>query len=201
MLTKLFENNHKQLKNVARRMCGNKWGDLVSETYLRVATFKTLPDKDEEFIKVFVENMKYQMLGRRSGFNKLNNFKDLYYIDYKHDKLKEGDDLEIEFVDDWSEEDVYLKCDKVNEATKDLIKELTHLTKEKVERYVNLQEFKAQLPGWDKEIFELHFEHGMSSRDIASHLKMLGYETNYQRMNGLINEVKYKIKEWKQLTL
>jgi len=126
--------------------------DLISETYLKITNWDAIPEKDEEFIKVFVTQMKWEFKGKRSKFNKLYNGKDV----------------------------------------------VSHLNKSMAENYVNLVVFKESLPGWDKEIFHQYFELGMSSRDIAKGLTdLVGYESNYQNINKLINEVKTKIEQWK----
>jgi hypothetical protein len=164
--------------------------DLISETYLKITNWDTLPEKDEEFIKVFVTQMKWEFKGKRSKFNKLYNGKEIEII--------EGHQV----VDNESLNDIYLSCEQTNEATKELIDVVSHLNKSMAENYVNLVIFKESLPGWDKEIFHQYFELGMSSRDIAKGLtELAGYESNYQNINKLINEVKTKIEKWKQSTL
>jgi hypothetical protein len=163
--------------------------DLISETYLSVVNWDRIPNNSEEFVKVFVKQMKWQFRGRRSKFNKLYNGKELEII--------EGHQV----VDNESLNDIYLNCEQTNDTTKELIEVCSHLNKAMAENYINLVVFKESLPGWDKEIFHQYFELGMSSRDIAKGLtELAGFDTNYQNINKLINIVKAKIETWKQLT-
>ena len=194
MLNDLLTNNHKYIKHCARNICRVKnelmADDLISETYLKLTNWESIPSVDEEFVKVFVTQMKWEFKGNRSKFNKLYNGKELEIIEGY--QIEDGESLN----------DVYLNCEQTNQATKELIDVVSHLNKSMAENYVNLVVFKESLPGWDKEIFHQYFELGMSSRDIANGLvEFAGYETNYQRINELINNVKEKIEAWKQLTL
>lgn len=161
--------------------------DLISETYLRVIKWD-LPQTDEEIVKVFVSQMKVEFIGQCSKFNKLYNSKE----------VEIHENMQIE--DNDAHNEIYLNCEQTNEATKELIEIFSHLNNEMAKNYVNLHLFKESLPGWDKEIFHQYFELGMSSRDIAKGLKdYAGYDTNYQRINELVNQVKAKIEVWKQL--
>ena len=192
MLNDLLTKNHKYIKHCARNICRVKnelmADDLISETFLKLTNWESIPSVDEEFVKVFVTQMKWEFKGNRSKFNKLYNGKELEIIEGY--QIEDGESLN----------DVYLNCEQTNQATKELIDVVSHLNKSMAENYVNLVVFKESLPGWDKEIFHQYFELGMSSRDIANGLvEFAGYETNYQRINELINNVKEKIEVWKGL--
>lgn len=189
MLDVLIQNNYKQIKTVARNICNTKRGykcdDLINEAYL-IARRKEVPTDNLEFVKYYSRIMKLLFIGNRSAFNKIYSGVEVeipeHYQPTDNDALNE----------------IYMACEGTNEASKELIEELSHLTKEKVNKYIDLLEFKSTLSPWDKEIFEQHFEHGMSSRDIATGLEVLcGYETNYQRINILINELKERLETWK----
>lgn len=162
--------------------------DLISETFLRLSKWKKYPSTPEEMIKVFVSQMKREFTGKRNGMDKLYSSKD--------SEIYEGRQIK----DYESMNDIYLNCEQTNEATRDVIDLFSHLGREDILNYIRLSDFRESLPGWDKEIFDCYFEKGMSSRDIAKGLvDFAGYETNYQRINELINKVKDKIKVWKQL--
>ncbi len=194
MLNELLSKNHKYIKHCARNICRVKnelmADDLISETYLKITNWNSIPNNDEEFVKVFVTQMKWEFKGKRSKFNKLYTSKELEVI--------EGHQI----ADNESLNDIYLNCEETNQTTKELIDVCSHLNKSMAENYINLVIFKESLPGWDKEIFHQYFELGMSSRDIARGLtELAGYESNYQNINKLINEVKRKIELWKQSIL
>lgn len=194
MLQVLVKNNYKELKTVARNICntkrGYKYDDLINEMYLvldrKISEGSHVPKEDDQFIKYCGAIMYNLFRGENSRFNKLYSGTEQEIPEY------------YQPTDDDSLNEIYLACEGTNEASKELIEELSHLTKEKVNKYVDLLEFKQSLAPWDREIFIQHFEHGMSSREIANGLELMcGYETNYQRMNILINEVKEKIEKWK----
>ena len=194
MLNELLSKNHKYIQHCARNICRVKnemmADDLISETYLKITNWDSIPLNSEEFIKVFVTQMKWEFNGKRSRFNKLYNGKELEILE--HHQAEDNESLN----------NIYLNCERTNQQTKELIEVVSHLNKSMAENYVNLVVFKESLPGWDKVIFHQYFELGMSSRDIAKGLTdLVGYESNYQNINKLINEVKAKIREWKQSTL
>jgi len=194
MLSILLTKNHKYIKECARNICRRKdermADDLISEVYLKVNKFETLPTKDDEFIKVFVTNMKYEFIGRRSKFNKLYTPKEL--------ELAEG----IQIADTDSDIELYIQCEQTNESTKALINELSHLKEEQAQSYINVMEFKDSLPGWEKEVFEGYFELDKSGRLIARESsERYGYNMSKQRVQKLINIVKHKLEVWQSLTL
>jgi DNA-directed RNA polymerase specialized sigma subunit len=159
--------------------------DLISETYLKITNWDAIPEKDEEFIKVFVTQMKWEFKGKRSKFNKLYHSKEAEILD--------GFQLE----DKESTNDIFLNSEGINELTKDVVEELSHLGPEAVQKYIEVASFKESLPGWEKELFELHYEDSLSSRKIAKGLEDLyEFDVNYQNINKLINEVKTKLNDY-----
>lgn len=67
--------------------------------------------------------------------------------------------------------------------------------------YNELMEFKETLNTHEQILFELHYEQGMSCRDIAKSLRYNNYITSYRSIVRLINPInkKLKLKKWKSL--
>lgn len=183
LLNHLVNKHYKYLLTVAKRITRRKdvelAADLISETYLSIIeNEKQVPEDDTGFIMYFVRYMKLQFLGERSTFNKAMKLQ----ADIEHGEIQLGE---------WDE----VFAEPTNEATKELLKELSHLKETQVSKLINVYEIKESLPGHLKTIFELHFENGLSSREIAEMMeKETGYKMYYGRYNDMINEVKTYLK-------
>ena len=180
MLSKLVENNYKNILECAnlitRRRNPHHSKDLINETYLLMDSLE-YPKQDVDFVKFFVKSMHFLYIGERSSFNKKFKVKDQ---ELKFD-VRDTDLLDID-------------VEQTNEETIEAIKHLSHLTKEDVILYTSLMIFKEQLPPHERELFELRFENGLSSREIADLMeKETGYKMSYVRYNEMINKIKYKI--------
>lgn len=183
LLNHLVNKHYKYLLTVAKRITRRKdvelAADLINETYLSIIeNEKQVPEDDTGFIMYFVRYMKLQFLGERSTFNKAMKLQ----ADIEHGEIQLGE---------WDE----VFAEPTNEATKEMLKELSHLKETQVSKLINVYEIKESLPGHLKTIFELHFENGLSSREIAEMMeKETGYKMYYGRYNDMINEVKTYLK-------
>lgn len=179
----LVNKHYKYLLTVAKRITRRRdvelATDLISETYLSIIeNEKQVPEDDTGFIMYFVRYMKLQFLGERSTFNKAMKLQ----ADIEHGEIQLGE---------WDE----VFAEPTNEATKEMLRELSHLKDNQVSKLINVYEIKESLPGHLKTIFELHFENGLSSREIAEMMeKETGYKMYYGRYNDMINEVKTYLK-------
>lgn len=185
MLSKLMQDNYKEIQKAAvlitRRM-GTSPHELINESYLTLST-KDYPKDNEGFVKYVTQIMKYQSMSPRSSFNKANRIG----IEVKFEPINE------------EYKDIELIIDDVSEYTKETIEGLSHLTKEKINKYIQALEFKESLAPHEKTLFELHFEDGLSSRKIAEWMsKEFGiFEGgSYVRYNEMINQIKTKLKTW-----
>lgn len=198
MLNKLLEDNYKEILTVATRITRKKdrhiATELINETFLQIAERnKVIPTDNIGFVMYFSKYMKLMFMGERSSFNRNINGKEVLtesetYLDFKNE-LKA-------LIDTDAELEIELGAEETNEVTKDLLSNLSHMTYERVKRYAEVIEFRVSLPPWEKELFDMHFELGLSSRQIADLMKEeTGYEMHPQRCKLMIKEIKNKIKE------
>lgn len=186
-MNQLVNKHYKYLLTVAKRITRRKdvglAEDLIHETYLHIfENEKIYPKDDTGFIMYFVRYMKLQFLGERSTFNKAMKL------------TSDIENSEIQIQDNEALSDLELYVEGTNEATKEMLKELTHLTEPKVKKLIRVHEFKETLPPHLKTIFEFYYESGMSSRQIAELMeKETGYKMDFRRYNDMINEIKEKL--------
>lgn len=186
-MNKLVNKHYKYLLIVAKRITSKKdiylAEDLIHETFLSIyENEKIVPTDDTGFIMYFVRYMKLQFLGERSTFNKAMKLTS----DIEHS--------EIQIHDNEALNDLELYVEGTNEATKEMLKELTHLTESKVKKLIKVYDFKDTLPPHLKTIFEFYYENGMSSRQIAELMEQeTGYKMDFRRYNDMINEIKEKL--------
>lgn len=186
-MNQLVNKHYKYLLTVAKRITRKKdvqlAEDLIHETYLHIyENEKICPTDDIGFIMFYSRYMKLQFLGDRSTFNKAMSLG----VDIDHS------DIHIE--DNEALNDLELYVEGTNEATKEMLKELTHLTESKVKKLIKVYDFKDTLPPHLKTIFEFYYENGMSSRQIAELMENeTGYKMDFRRYNDMINEIKKRI--------
>jgi RNA polymerase sigma factor (sigma-70 family) len=183
----LVNKHYKYLLKVAKRITRRKdvWlaEDLIHETYLHIyENEKFVPLDDIGFISFFCKYMLFMFIGERSSFNKATKIHT--DIEYTNVQIEDNEVLS----------DLELYVEGTNEATKEMLKELTHLTEPKVKKLIRVHEFKETLPPHLKTIFEFYYESGMSSRQIAELMeKETGYKMDFRRYNDMINEIKEKL--------
>ena len=182
MLNKLVIDNYKELKeaanNITRRRDRNQSNELINETYLTLFN-KVVPETNAIFVKWFTKSMKYIYIDKYSSFRKAT--------DQKESSLTYDTGNS-----DWK--DIELGAEQINEKTKGIITGLSHLTNDKALKYVELLEFKESLPPHERELFELHFEKGLSGRKISKLMeKETGFKMSYVRYNEMIKVIKNKI--------
>lgn len=69
MINRLIERNHSYLTKVAKRIAPKHYHDLLTETYISLASAK-IPETNEEFIKYFSRCMSNNYRNQKSSFNK-----------------------------------------------------------------------------------------------------------------------------------
>ena len=183
MLSELLENNYKVIlkaaRNITQRRGQHQAPALINETYLKVFEKNDYPTDDKNFIGHYVKTMHYLYLGKRSSYNKAEHKE---HIPLVYDPGNE----------DWKL--IEIEAEGTNKETKDTMLAVSNLTTDKAIRYVGVMEIKESLPPHEKEIFDLHFEKGMSSRQIAKHMEVeTGWKMSYARFNEMINKVKSKL--------
>lgn len=183
MLNELLENNYKEILkaavNITRRRDRHQAKALINETFLKVFEKDNYPTNNTEFIGHYVKTMYFLYKGERSSYNKAETSK---HITLEFDPGNE----------DWKH--IELDAENINKETKDTMLAASNLTTDKAIRYVKILEIKDSLPPHEKEIFSLHYEQGLSSRQIALHMeKETGWKMSYVRFNEMINKVKAKL--------
>lgn len=184
MLNELFEYNYVRIRQAAKnivRKSGQEADQLINETFLNIAEKKDYPKDKDIFFYYYLKFMRYMNIGERSQYSKC--------LDSKHLEIK------IDPSDD-SWESIEMGAEQINEETKDLLLNLTHLNKDKAVRYAKVMEVKETLAPHEAEIYDLHFDKGLSSRKIAELLETeSGWKTSYVRINEFINQVKGKFND------
>lgn len=189
MLNKLLTDNYKEILIAAKRITRKRDVKLapvlINETFLHIAEEKkTYPTDNIGFVMYYSRYMKLMFLGERSRFSKAERFKELEIIEV------------YEPEDETALNEMDLNSEEINEATRDVLDNLSHLRISRLNRYMDVVEFEHSLPSHLKDIFDMHYRHGMSSRDIARNMEIWsGYKMDYRFYNGLINEVKQLIKD------
>jgi hypothetical protein len=183
MFAKMLTDNYQQIyvaaKRITQRNNQRNPKELISETYLVLEPKGIVPNNNIEFVMYFSKAMKYVYLGERSEYNKGVKPSD-HFIEYDYGN------------DDWKQ--IELQAETTDTNTKDLIDNISHLTKEKAFKYIDLMYSKQTLSPSESELFKLHFEHGLSSRDIAKLLEEeTGWKLSYGTFNRLINTMKTKL--------
>jgi len=181
VIGKFLENNYKEVlicaKRIVRRMNYNA-EELISETYLEVHEKNPYLTTDRDFVKWFTWSMKLSAMSKRSNFNKSQR---LCGVELQFDPGNE----------DW--QNIYTEIDASgkSEGTKELMIELSHLTKDKAIQYVEVMEYKDSLAPWDRELFELNIEKGLSGRKIVKIKEMeSGTKMSYKTYNNRIKQIK-----------
>lgn len=179
MLSDLLNRNYKQIKVCARKISGNKADDVINETYLTLSNKKP-PVNDFEFVKWFTKTMDNNYKLRNSDFNKRYRSKELVCEEVPE---------QIENID------LDIFAEEINEETKELIEVASYMRRDRALLYLDVLDFKNTLPLHEKYLFEVYFEHGLSTREISEmESKLSGYDFGYQRVNQMVNEIKKKIK-------
>ena len=182
MFSELVKNNYNEIllaaKKITRRRDYRQARELINQTYIYLHKID-LPKDNKGFISVFVDRMNIEYKGTKSSFNKVVSIKE---ASLTYDPGSE----------DWKQ--IEIDCEGLNEETKDKLTALSHLDKEDARGYVKLMEFKESLPPHERELFSLHFEQKMSSRQIAERMeKDTGWKMSYVRYNEMINNIKRKL--------
>lgn len=157
--------------------------ELINETYLTCSKHTKHPETKEDFLKYFGTMMKFEYIGERSSYSKINKgFTELVYEP---------------LTDDWKQ--IEIEADGVSDETKDLINGLEHRDNDKIQKYINVLLFKESLPPHLNEIFNLHFERGMSSRKISEMFNQIFDfdDIHHVSFNNMIREIKERFKKWK----
>jgi len=199
MLSKLVEDNYKQLlinaKHITRRNPRHQAEALISEAYLTLSNKEVA---EEGFIKVFTKTMHLLYIGERSTYNKSERLSKIHLLDGEGGRRgtssgNNGSSLFRETGnDDWKK--IELVLDDVNESTRNLINELSHLKEQDAVDYVELMCFKQSLPPHLKEIFSLYYEQGMGAIRIARLMEEeTGYKMSYMGYHRMIVELKEKL--------
>jgi len=181
VIAELLTNNYKEILTCARRIIRRRdytlAEELISETYLALHE-KEVPNTGLEFIKYFVTSMKLMTMSPRTSFNKIQR--------------PSGVPLEYDLGND-DYKQIFTDIDAIgkSESTKELMTELSHLTKENAIKYVEVMEYKDTLAPWDRELFEMNIEKGLSGRKIVK-LKELesGTKMSYKTYNNRIKQIK-----------
>lgn len=206
-LQTLVSNNYEYLNTVAKRIVRSRnysmADDLLSETYKNMAEKQTpFPCNDQEFVKWFSKCMKNYFSWPNSSFNKIFFSKEYLTLDkeaecnYEDNNLKYSNDI----ADHDALSEIELSVEETNEITREIIEISSSLGKTKTLQYLEVIEFKRTLFDHEKILFELYYENGLSTRDIAALSSTEQYKINYQSINTMVNQIKEKIKEkkWKQ---
>lgn len=185
MLSELVKHNYNEILlraiRITRRRNRRQAEALINEAYLTLSGKDEVPDDNQRFIEHFAKTMKFLYIGGRSSYNKAEK-PSPNYLEYDPGN------------DDWK--DIELMTEGINDQTKDAILNLSHLTYDKALKYSDLMQFKNILPPHEKEIFDLHFEKGLSCRDIVKLMEIeTGWKMGKTRINEMIQEVKRKIYE------
>lgn len=183
MLSKLLENNYKEILVIAKRITQRnprkEAKELISEVYLFIHEKDMNFKNDKEFIFYFAKVMKFMYIGIRSNYNKNTKLSNC------HLEYDPGND-------DWKQ--IEIDAEGINQETKDMMSELSHLSIRDVTKYAELMDFKRTLPPHEKQLFEWYFEGGYSTRFISNILeKETGWGMSYVRFNEMINVLKSKI--------
>jgi RNA polymerase sigma factor (sigma-70 family) len=194
-LSELFTNNYEYLNTVAKRItrCKNvrMAPDLLSETYINLSNKEThVPDDNEEFVKFFCKCMKNYFIWPNSSFNKLYESEAVELDDFKLARL----------TDPEAQREIEISVEQTNDFTKEIIEISSSMGKAKTLKYIELVEFKRDLPPHEQILFELYFEKELSTRKIASMYSDEAHKMNYQSINQFVNVIKRKIDnyQWKQ---
>ena len=182
MLSKLVEDNYKDIllaaTRITRRTNVKQNKALINETYLALHG-KKIPTDNIGFLMYFNRTMKIIHIDQRSTYN-------------KHEKVNSVEHIYEQINEEWKE--IEIQTEQTNESTKELIKELSYLSEEKAVQYLEVMDFKKGLPPNEREIFDLHYEKGLSSREIAKLMEEeTGWKMSYVRYNEMINKVKKKL--------
>lgn len=200
-LRELYADNYEYLEVVAKRITRAKnvrmAHDLISETYINLASKETEYPKDKDgFVKWFSTCMKNYFEWPNSSFNKLIYSSECLSLDADH-KLDESGNLFVDLViDEDALNDIELGVEETNEATKELIEVSSSLGKDKTLKFIQAIEFKKTLRPHEIILFELYYENELSTRTIAEMYSYGEHRINYQSINKMINIIKLKIKEY-----
>jgi RNA polymerase sigma factor (sigma-70 family) len=181
MISQLLNNNYKEIlkaaKNITRRRNYQQAPALINETYLFLHDKET-PKINNEFVKYFTKTMHYLYIGERSTYNKAEKLSKVY-LEYDPGN------------DDWKDIEVNIE---INKETLDTLLNLSHLKNTDAIKYANVMQLKETLPPHEREIFELHFDKGLSGRQIAKIMELeTGWKMSYVRYNEMIKKVKLKL--------
>lgn len=187
MISNLLSDNYNEIEVVAKRITGNHRStahEIINQTFIELSK-KECPDNKHEFVKWFSRSMAMSYKCKNSAYN---------YSKTKETLL----DYSPEIIDTDSLNEIEIGIESINQATKELIEVSSSMRKDRVITYINILELKKSLPPHEKYLFELYFENGLSTRDIAKQeSEISGYNIGYQRINNMINVIKAKIKNIK----
>lgn len=189
-LAEMFNATYPELLIRARRITQRQSityaPELINSTYLDIHQDYTYPSDKQEFIMWFSRAMKLRYIGARSNFNK---------------GISGSGNCELQDCPDEDSTSFEIHVEDTNQATKELIEASSSMKKERLLKYIQVLEFKRTLPLDEQMIFDIHYQHGLSSRAISKRLsEETGFDFHYQRVNKMINSVKLKLQahQWKQ---
>jgi hypothetical protein len=209
-LNELFTKNYDYLNTVAKRITRSRdhrmGPDLLNSTYLVVFEKHEkglyIPEDGEEFIKWFSKCMKNYFTWPNSEFNKYYKDAEISLDRNYHQtgqmKPNDGESLrhDLQLLDEDAHKNIEIFVEQANDFTKELIDISSSLGRTKTLKYIELVDFKRTLPTHESILFELYFEKELSTRKIADLYSIDGNTMNYQSVNGMVNKIKLKIKEY-----
>jgi len=190
VLSELVKNNYKEIldaaKNITRRNNYQYAKDLINDAYILISE-KNYPKDNQGFIQFYTTVMYNMNRGERSSFRKA--IKPL------------GVELKID-VPSNDHKSIETLAEITNENTKELINELSHLTREKAIKFSAALEFKDSLSPHQRTLFEYCYEQELSVRDIADKMEIdHGQKMSHMRIWRMVNEIKSELNKTKELWL
>ena len=172
-LSELVARNHKKLKEVATNITKNRSlaDDLINETYILIEKrYKTLPDDDISFVKVYASLMKFQAIPEKGERHRTSDYQRLI-------SPKEVNITDFSF---YQEEDSGL-TDKV---TKEIL-------------LADIVRFKQTLNSLELILFDLRYERGLKFTDIVRLYSDHEHEMSVNCLWQMYLPLKKKLKDFK----